>query len=439
MGVWGESSFTRYVDAVQQRSQDLHRHAQELPWQQPQLVLDCLAELQTALEELHTAEEELYQQNEELLAARQSMEAERQRYQELFEFAPDGYLITDLDGVVREANQIAGSLLNIAPHHLIGKPLVSFVPEGQRRSFRTLLYQLRTLHRLQDWEMQFCERGDGSFDAALTVGTVSDAEGNPIALRWLLRDITARKQAEEKLRQVQLQNLELKEVDRLKSQFIATLSHELRTPLNAILGFSKLLLCHFQKQPHTPLLGMVERIFRNGQHLLNLIEDMLDFSKLQANHLELQVEPFDLSELVIETADELRSLAEQKALKLIVHPAEHPILMQTDPSRLRQILVNLIANAIKFTERGSVCLDVLELPESRVAIVVTDTGMGIDPTDQNRIFEEFWQVNQTTTRQHGGAGLGLAISKTLVELMQGALSVESLPGRGSSFRVELPR
>lgn len=439
MGVLGENSFTRYVNAVQQRSQALHRHVQELPWKQPQLVLDCLAELQNALEELHVAEEELRQQNEELLAARQSIDAERRRYQELFEFAPDGYLITDLYGVVREANRIAGSLVNVAPDRLIGKPLVSFVPPDHRRSFRMLLNQLHTLDRVQEWEVQLCERGDGVIDAAVTVGTVYDANGKPTALRWLLRDVTARKQAEEQLRRVQLQNLELKEVDRLKTQFIATLSHELRTPLNAILGFSNLLLSYFQKQPNNPLMGMVERIVRNGKHLLSLIEDMLDFSKLQSNHLELQVEPFDLSEFVSTTANELRSLANQKGLEFNVLCPAHEVLIENDSTRVRQVLVNLLSNAIKFTEVGCVSVEVLELPEARVAIVITDTGIGMDPEDQSRIFEPFWQANQTTTRQHGGTGLGLAISKLLVELMQGSFSVESQLGQGAIVRVEFPR
>jgi signal transduction histidine kinase len=212
-----------------------------------------------------------------------------------------------------------------------------------------MLNQLPTVNRVQEWELVLCSRDGEPFDAALTVETVRIPVGEATALRWLVRDITLRKQAEEQLRQVQLQNLQLLEADRLRSQFMATISHELRTPMNAILGFSELLLRQFHRRHDVQLIPMVEPIFRNGRHLLTLIEEMLDFSKLKAERLELQAEPFDLVEFVTQTVEELRPLASQKALNLAVKSPESHLSITNDPTRLRQVMINLLSNAIKFT------------------------------------------------------------------------------------------
>ena len=434
-----EDIFIHQLEAVQQRAVELYHTAKETSQHQPQVVDECIEQLQIALEELYMAEEELRQQNEQLMAARHIAEVQYQRYQELFEFAPDGYLVTDSYGTIQEANRAASLLLKMAQKYLVGKPLINFVPEEHRRSFRSMLNQLHTLNRVQEWEVCLCGREAALFDAAVTVETVRNQEGQAIALRWLIRDITARKRAEEQLYQLQLQNLQLIEADRLKTQFMATISHELRTPMNAILGFSELLLRRLRPQYDPQLVSMIERIFHNGKHLLKIIEEILDFTKLKACHLELKLEVFDLAPLVTSTVEELRSLAEQKNLSLQVNLAESSIPVVNDSVRLRQILINLVSNAIKFTNTGSVHLEVWELPEDRVAISVTDTGIGIAPADQERIFQEFWQVNQTITRRYGGTGLGLSISHGLVQLMQGTISVESQMGSGSTFRIELPR
>lgn len=429
--------FTQYVQLVHQRTEALYQQAREAPWRQPELVLRCLEELHVALEELHVAEEELRQQNEQLIRSQQALETRQRQYQELFEFAPDGYIVTDSYGTMQEVNRVAAVLLNRAPKNLIGKPLSAFVPLDQRPSFRAVLNQLPTIHRVQDWEISLLRQGSGTFEAALTVESIQD-DGQAVGLRWLIRDATTRKRAEAQLRQIQLQNLELLEADRLKNMFLATISHELRTPLNAILGFSYLLQrrlnqCDWQGSE------MVERIVENGQHLLELIEQMLDFSKLKAQGPELQLETFDLVDLARLTVEELRPLAEQKSLTLELEEYPTALHVDNDRLRMRQILTNLITNGIKFTERGSVIVQIWELPEGQVALLVRDTGIGISAADRDHIFREFWQVNQGTTRQAGGTGLGLAIVQTLVRSMGGSIGVESRPHQGSTFRVELPR
>lgn len=404
----------------------------------PNTFSEYLMALSNALDELKVIEEEVCQQNQQLSEARQALELERKRYQELFELAPDGYLITDNHGTIQEANCAAVTLLKIEKKYVVGKTLINFVVEEHRDVFRSLLLQLQSVDQVREWEIPLVASNGDRFEAALTIVAVKTESGETIALRWLVRDITNRKQIEAQLRAIQHQNLELIESDRLKEQFISTMSHELRTPLTAILGFSDLLLRQFHRQfpPHQSKL--IERIFENGRHLLSLIEDILDFSNLRANRIELQLETFDLNELVALTIEEMRSLSAQKKLALQTHFSEPSLTIVNDRKRVKQILVNLISNAIKFTNSGSVYVQVHSGKPGRIAIVVQDTGIGIDDTNFDSIFEEFRQVNQTSTRQHGGTGLGLAITKALTQLMGGEITVQSKLGLGTTFTVELP-
>ncbi len=239
--------------------------------------------------------------------------------------------------------------------------------------------------------------------------------------------------------QVQLQNLQLMEAARLKSQFLATMSHELRTPMNAVIGFSQLLLRQRQDSL-TPQQGdMLQRILNNGKHLLALINEILDLSKIEAGRLELKLEAFNLERLVRATTDELRSLADEKHLALHVYTDLPNPNVINDSVRLRQILSNLLSNAIKFTESGSVQVEVKEISTDRLLLAVKDTGIGIAQDELEHIFEEFRQIDQTTTRKYSGTGLGLAITKSLVQLMQGTITVESQVSQGSTFYIELPR
>jgi PAS domain S-box-containing protein len=402
------------------------------------LILQYLENLSNVLEELKCAEEELCEQNAELQKAQQVIKIEQQRYQDLFNFAPDGYLITDIHGKIQEVNQAASDLFKVAPKYLVNKVLTSFIPEDYRRVFRLLLLQLQSIDRIQEWEMPLIARDHVQFEAAITVAAVKASDNKTIGLRWLIRDITARKQIEDQLRQIQLQNLELIEADRLKEQFIATMSHELRTPLTAILGFSTLLIRQFHQRFDEQQIHLMERITENGRHLLNLIEDILDVTRLRANQVELRLETFDAVSLVISTIEELRPMAEKKNLELNLQIFQPSIMVINDRERLHQILVNLISNAIKFTDVGSVTVQVRSPQRDQVSIAVQDTGIGIAECDLKLIFQEFRQVNQTITRLQGGTGLGLAITKALTRLMGGEISVQSQAGQGSSFLLELP-
>jgi signal transduction histidine kinase len=236
-----------------------------------------------------------------------------------------------------------------------------------------------------------------------------------------------------------LQGLELMEAKQLKSTFVSTLSHELRTPLNAILGFAQILL----RNTHGPLsqsqFQMTERIFVNAKQMLELINDILDFSQLESGRLDVNVEPFNIESLVVQNTNELAPLATQKNLSLQVQVDLQNPQMVSAPTRVKQIVLNLLSNAIKFTECGSITVQVNEITTNRIAIAVQDTGIGIAPEQLQLIFEPFRQVNQSNTRRYTGTGLGLAITGLLVKLMQGEITVESQPGVGSRFQIELPR
>jgi PAS domain S-box-containing protein len=431
-------SFVQKIDAVRDRAAKLQSRVNTSSNQPKQLFPQALAELETALEELHVAEEEMRVQNEQLAIASLQLQAERQRYQDLFEFAPDGYLVTDAMGLIREMNRAATKLLNVPQGYLIGKPIINYIELEQRQVFRTRLNQLHHIDKLAEWEVRICPRRAATIDAALTV-TIIRERGIPTSLRWLVRDISARKLAEEMLRKTQLENLHLQENARLKSHFLAIMSHELRTPMNAIVGFSQILM----RQKYPPLAdnqaNMVERIFNNGKHLLKLIEDILQAAKIEANSLEVVPQEFNLVKLIEEIEAEYSSLIEQKKLAFKVSLNLNNPMVVNDSDRLRQVLVNLLSNAIKFTDVGSIKIKAWELPSDRIAISITDTGIGIAQEDIKHIFREFHQINQTITRQHGGTGLGLAISDRLVKLMQGQISVESKPNCGSTFTITLPR
>jgi signal transduction histidine kinase/HAMP domain-containing protein/dihydroneopterin aldolase len=222
-----------------------------------------------------------------------------------------------------------------------------------------------------------------------------------------------------------------------KSQFLANMSHELRTPLNAILGYAELLVDGiYGVLPERPK-GVLERIQNNGRHLLALINDVLDLAKIEAGQLTLTLEDYALPEVVRSVVTATEPLATSKGLKFTTGLQQNMPMAHGDARRVSQILLNLVGNAIKFTEKGEVEVRAAAA-NGQFVLTVRDTGPGIADADQERIFGEFQQIDNTNTRKQGGTGLGLAISKRMVEMQGGTISVESLPGRGSTFRVVLP-
>ncbi|MDQ7813810.1 ATP-binding protein, partial [Brevundimonas sp.] len=343
-----------------------------------------------------------------------------------------------LDGSSRYISPAIRGLLGYTAEEMEGRPAQAFlhpddraglldtfarIAAGQRRS----ILQHRALHR--DGHVVWVET---TFQAVL------DREGRPTEVIAVIRDVSERHLLEEELRDARDRAEAASEA---KSRFLANISHEVRTPLTSIIGFSKLLQAREG-------LGAVERqcadrINTAGQALLNVINDVLDYSKLEAGAMVLAAQPFELRALLRQTAEIVLGQLEEKGLRYVEQVDEDvPAILVGDAARLRQVLLNLMSNAIKFTERGGVSVRVQARPSSdggrRLRVTVTDTGIGVPAEAAATLFERFVQADESTTRRFGGTGLGLAISRQLVEMMGGEIGVRSTPGQGSDFWFEFP-
>ena len=238
-------------------------------------------------------------------------------------------------------------------------------------------------------------------------------------------------------RELEAKSRELEVASRHKSQFLANMSHELRTPLNAILGYGELIVDGIYGEVPERMREVLERVDASGRHLLGLINDVLDLSKIEAGQLVLALADYSMKETVESVIASLDALAVEKGLTLAVDLAPGLPTGRGDQRRLIQVLLNLVGNAIKFTEEGGVGVQVVASGPA-FEVSVRDTGPGIAPADQARIFEEFQQADASTTRPKGGTGLGLAIARRIVALHGGRLWVESTPGEGATFRFSIP-
>jgi CheY-like chemotaxis protein len=240
-------------------------------------------------------------------------------------------------------------------------------------------------------------------------------------------------------RDLELANRELASASHLKSQFLANMSHELRTPLNSIIGYSELILDEMYGPLTDKQRDRLQKVHRNGKNLLSLINDILDLSKIEAGRMELDIKPVDIQEMIESVLATVQPLAQEKDLELrTVIPPDLP-LVNGDADRLRQIILNLASNAVKFTGDGSITLEAgISADRKSLELKVIDTGIGIPPELQEAVFDEFRQVDNTSTREYGGTGLGLAISRRLARLHGGNVLLSSSQGVGSTFTVILP-
>jgi signal transduction histidine kinase len=237
--------------------------------------------------------------------------------------------------------------------------------------------------------------------------------------------------------EIQDKGRQLAEASQHKSQFLANMSHELRTPLNAILGYTELVLDKVYGDTPEKMRGVLERIERNGRHLLGLINDVLDLSKIEAGQLVLALDDYSLKNVVHTVFTAVEPLAKEKKLTFNVEvPPDLPPGFG-DERRLTQVLLNLVGNAIKFTDNGEVVIKA-SIADGSFDVAVHDTGPGISETDQAKLFQEFQQADNSITRKKGGTGLGLAISKRIIEMHGGRIWVESSPGNGSTFSFTVP-
>jgi len=240
--------------------------------------------------------------------------------------------------------------------------------------------------------------------------------------------------------EIQDKSRQLAEASQHKSQFLANMSHELRTPLNAIIGVSEMLRedAEAAKQDVEPL----DRVLGAGRHLLALINDILDLSKIEAGRMELAVSSFPLAPLIADVVKTIEPLAAKNSNKVAAHCDAGIGTVEADQMRLRQALLNLMSNANKFTDRGTISIDARQGQESGrdwITIAVADSGIGMTPEQMDKLFQEFSQASSKTASKYGGTGLGLVISKRFCQMMGGDITVESEPGRGSTFTIRVPR
>ncbi len=235
------------------------------------------------------------------------------------------------------------------------------------------------------------------------------------------------------------QAIELEQASALKSQFLANMSHEFRTPLNAMLGYTSMLLQGVAGPVDGSIKRQLSRIESNGRHLLNIINEILDISRIEAGRMPLQMSKFKAPELIGEVKAELEPIIFRSKLSITIEVPKDLPPLHSDRQKVKQILLNLLSNALKFTHQGGVTVSVRPHPRERMLhLAVTDTGIGIAPADQEKIFEDFRQLDNTPTRPYGGTGLGLSICRRLAQMLDGRITVHSELGRGSTFSLILP-
>ncbi len=357
------------------------------------------------------------------------------RFRELAAALPQGIFESDSTGMLVYANACARQMFGLGPEELDGKfHMLDMIVPAERERAAPRIEQLRTGFVDPTTPRQYLAlRPDGTVFPVLIYATPVTRDDSTTGLLGTIVDISERVATEEAVRQAK----EAAEAaNRAKSEFLANISHEIRTPLNAVLGLTELVLSADLRSEEREHLTLA---LQSGEVLLRLINDLLDFSKIEAGRLELDCGIFDPHRLLAETIPPFRMMVKDRPLQIRLQVGEAvPHAVHGDAARLRQVLVNLIGNSIKFTSEGEISVQVGVAEENAdhviLAFSVRDTGIGIPADKLERIFHPFEQADNSTTRRYGGTGLGLAIARRLVGLMGGELEVESEPGRGSTFR-----
>jgi len=345
----------------------------------------------------------------------------------LIESNIDALMATDPQGIIIDVNKQVEALTGCTRDELIGAPFKSYFTDPERAE--ACIKLVLSEKKVTDYELTACDRDGKKTEVSYNMTTFYDRDRRLQGMLATARDVTERKRFEQSLQ----------EANRMKSEFLANMSHELRTPLNGIIGFTEFL---FDEKPG-PLKPKQKEylgdVLSSARHLLQLINDVLDLAKVEAGKMELHPETFPVHKAVEEVAAVIKGIANKKHISVGIEIGAGLDAVKLDEHKFKQVLYNLLSNAVKFSDDGGqVSVKARRLDTQQFEVRICDTGIGIKAEDINRLFTEFEQLDSGTARRFEGTGLGLALTKKIIEFQGGRISVESQPGKGSVFTVVLP-
>ncbi len=387
------------------------------------------------LHELQVHQIELEMQNEELRESNNALDIVRTRYFDLYDLAPIGYLTLNQHGLIQQANLTVASLLGMVRSSLIKQPLSKLILKADQDVYYLSHKKLIESGDPQSFDLRIVKNDHTAFWANLVItlaNSHSSDNDNELELRVVLSDISARKQAEQALHAA---GLIAEKANLAKSEFLSSMSHELRTPLNAILGFAQLI----ESGVTPPTIAQkrnVDQILKAGWYLLELINEILDLAVIDSGKVLLYMETLSLAEVLNDAEAMLEHQAQKRGINMLFPRSDVACFVKADRVRVKQVFVNLLSNAIKYNKpNGSVTVSYIEKSNQRIRICIEDTGEGLTLENMAQLFQPFNRLGKESSEEEG-TGIGLVVSKRIVELMGGEIGVESTVGKGSVFWVE---